>query len=139
MDKRVVGFAVLAVVIGCVVLYTEAWIVGLAAAQAGPTVPRDITGSELELRGLMHGWLWFWGLPSVLGALLIGTFKPRRWALYSACAIAPGLILTVQGALGLEPHGISASYYLLSNLVNVAQLPLYLALYYALIRRHGVA
>lgn len=141
MDKRVIGFAVLAVLIGAIVLYTEVWIIGLFAAQAGPVMPRDITRSELELRGFWHGLLWLWGLPSALGALLIAFFKPRRWLLYSLCAILPDLALTLgsmidlvsaTGTAYLGPRSVEA-------LLHLSLMPSFLALYYALIRRHSAA
>jgi hypothetical protein len=136
MDKRIIGFAAAAIVIGGAVLYAEFWIVGLFALQAGPTTPHDITRSALELRGLWHGLLWFWSLPSALGALLIACFKPRRWALYSVCAVAPGVLEEIWGAVRVAQNGIPVGYQLFSAAIGLSLLPLFLGLYYALIRRH---
>jgi len=139
MDKRTIGSAVIAILVGGAVLFAQATLIGVLASISGPTTPHDITRVGLEWRGLWHSLLFTWSLPAALGALLIAALKPRHWSLYSACAIAPGLILAVEGALGLDQYGSSSGYYLLSNLANLALLPLFLGLYYALIRRHAAA
>jgi hypothetical protein len=136
MDKRVIGLAILAFVISLGVIFAEATLVGILAAQSGPTAPHDITLTELEWRGLWHSVLFAWGLPSALGALLIACFKPCRWAWYSAFAVLPHVAEIVYGAVSYARLGIPFGYSLLSGAVNLALLPLFLWLYYATIRRH---
>lgn len=139
MDKRVIGFAVLAVLIGAAVLFAEAMLIGVLAAQAGPITPHDISLGEVEWRGLWHTVVFAWGLPSALGALIIASFKPRRWMLYSLGAIIPQLIGVAFAAVTTEFIGGPLGYQLLSLALHMALLPLFLALYYALIRRHSAA
>lgn len=130
MDKRVLGLAVLAMFIGIAVMFVEVMLVGVLASQAGP-MPHDITLSQLQWRGLWQGVVFISGLPSALGALLIASFKPRLWALYSACAILPMAVVIIAGI------GPAPGYHLLSGSVNLAILPSFLGLYYLVIRRHS--
>jgi hypothetical protein len=131
MYKRVIGFAVLAILVGVAVVFTQAWIIGLFAAQASPVTPRNITLGELELRGLWYGVLWFWGLPSALGALLIAFFTPKRWILYSSCAALPVALAMFAGLSNPTAYGV------ITGLINLALMPLFLGLYYSLVRRHS--
>jgi hypothetical protein len=139
MERRTLILATSAVVIGLGVLLAQTTLVGLLAAQTGPTTPQDITRPELEWRGLWHSLLFTWSLPAALGALVIAYFKPRRWMLYSACAVAPDLIFNIQGVVWLQQHGMLTAYDLLSHLVHLVLIPLFLRIYYAMIRRHGAA
>ncbi len=136
MDKRTLGRCILAFVLGFGVSFAEITLVGILATQAGLTTPHDITQEMLDWQGLWHGALFIWSLPSALGALLIASFKPRRWALYSAFAVLPHGVEIISGAVTYARLGIPFGYSLLSGTVNLALLPLFLWLYYALIRRH---
>jgi len=142
MDKRVIGFAAAAIVIGGAVLFVQVASIGILASMSGAPTPHGNTRMDLEWRGLWHMLLFTWSLPAALGALLIACFKPRRWVLYSACAIAPDVIFNIQGIIWIFQYGAAAAAgyeVLLVLLVHLTLIPIFLGLYYALIRRHAAA
>lgn len=136
MDRRIVNMATSAVVIGIGVRLAETLIAGGVASSSGP-YPHDMSLLAFEWQELWRSVVLIWGLPSALGAFLVACLKPPNWVLYAACAMLPGALLTIERAIGLMHYEIPYLFVLFLDLVNLALLPLFLWLYYALIRRHS--
>lgn len=137
MGRRIQIQAFLALLIGLGVLLGEVCVSGvLGRTYLRAPFPHDLDTLALQVQELALSVLLLWGLASLLGAWLLALLKPRRWALYSLCAVAPGMVEAVYGVMQL-PEGMPAGYLLLSDLVRLALVPLFLALIYATFRRHS--
>jgi hypothetical protein len=136
MDRRILLQGFLAFLIGFAVLLAEVTVAGILACNFQRTnIPHDITMLAFQVQEFALGLLTIWGLASLIGAWLLALLKPRRWGLYSLCAVTPGVIEAVWGAVRVAHEGIPVGYQLLSDAVRLALVPLFLALIYATLRR----
>ncbi len=141
MDKPTLptlGHCALAFLIGAVLLFVEVYLVGIFAHYYMPTqvFHDDLSPTHFYLRGLAFSLLNIWIAPSLLAAWLLALLKPRRWLLYSACVVLPGIIELAWGLAAIQ--GMSVVEYVVTaeSIIRILLVPLFLWLIYATIRRH---
>jgi hypothetical protein len=130
----------IAFLIGFIVMFADVWLIGLHAYyySRGPGL-HDLLGLSFYVEELVVSIVWLWSLTALLGACLLALLKPRRWALYSLCAMAPSLLEAAWGAIRVSQYGVPVGYQLLSEMVRLCLMPVFLAFIYAIVRRHAPA
>lgn len=139
MDKRNAGACLAAFGVGLLVSMDESALKTFLHFSDFPVYyPTSATGFS-GVHAVWSSFLMICAVPSFLGAALIGLLRPRRWALYSGCAVLPAVAMSLYSSFRVAMWGGRFEPVLLRDLVLIALLPACLWLLYAVIRRHQPA